>query len=118
MHRSERSSTLPERLASGLRAPGALRARAQKPAWNGHFLGVELVASGQAEIGIYPASEVVEVKGVTIVGPLPKGIDLTILYGGAAMTGTSQAAADFVKFMAAPEHRSDWTHAGFVPPVD
>lgn len=86
-----------------------------KPALDG---GAELVANGQAEIGIYPASEVIEVKGVAIVGPLPRGIDLTINYGGAAMTGTSQAAADFVKFMAAPEHRADWKHAGFVPPAD
>jgi molybdate transport system substrate-binding protein len=86
-----------------------------KPALEG---GVELVANGQAEIGIYPASEVVEVKGVTIVGPLPRGIDLTILYGGAAMTGTSAAAADFVKFMAAPENRAAWKHAGFEPPGD
>ena len=43
-----------------------------KPALEG---GAELVASGEAEIGIYPASEVVEVKGVTVVGPLPRGID-------------------------------------------
>jgi molybdate transport system substrate-binding protein len=86
-----------------------------KPALEG---GAELVANGQAEIGIYPASEVVEVKGVTIVGPLPRGIDLTILYGGAAMTGTSAAAADFVKFMAAPENRAAWKHAGFEPPGD
>jgi molybdate transport system substrate-binding protein len=86
-----------------------------KPALEG---GAELVANGQAEIGIYPASEVVEVKGVTIVGPLPKGIDLTILYGGAAMTGTSQAATDFVKFMSAPENRAAWRHAGFEPPGD
>jgi molybdate transport system substrate-binding protein len=86
-----------------------------KPALEG---GAELVANGQAEIGIYPASEVVEVKGVTIVGPLPPGIDLTILYGGAAMTGTSAAAADFVKFMAAPENRAAWKHAGFEPPGD
>jgi molybdate transport system substrate-binding protein len=80
--------------------------------------GVELVANGQAEIGIYPTSEVVEFKGITIVGPLPRGIDLAILYGGAAMTGTSAAAADFVKFMAAPENRAAWKHAGFEPPGD
>lgn len=80
--------------------------------------GAQLVADGKVELGIYPASEVVEVKGVTLVGPLPKGIDLTVPYGGAAMTGSGKAAADFVKFMAAPEHRADWTHAGFVPPAD
>ena len=86
-----------------------------KPAIEG---GVELVANGQAEIGIFPASEVVETKGVVIVGPLPRGIDLTINYGAAAMTGTGDAAAAFVKFMAAPEHRADWKHAGFEPPAD
>ncbi len=34
--------------------------------------GVELVASGQAEIGFYPKSEVINTKGLTVAGPLPK----------------------------------------------
>jgi molybdate transport system substrate-binding protein len=85
-----------------------------KPALAG---GVQLVASGEAELGIYPASEVAGVKGVTIVGPLPQGLDLTIVYGGAAMTGGAapDAAAAFVKFMAAPENREVWKEAGFEP---
>ena len=67
-----------------------------KPALAG---GVQLVASGEAEIGIYPASEVAGIKGLSIVGPLPAGIDLTIVYGGAAMTGGAapDAAAAFVE---------------------
>ena len=52
-----------------------------KPALAG---GVQLVASGEAEMGIYPASEVADIKGISIVGPLPAGIELTIVYGGAA----------------------------------
>jgi len=84
-----------------------------KPALDG---GVELVANGQAEIGIYPASEVAAVKGITVVGPLPAGIDLTIVYGAAATAGSTDAAAAFVKFMAAPENRAAWKHAGFDPP--
>jgi molybdate transport system substrate-binding protein len=44
-----------------------------KPALEG---GVQLVGAGQAEIGIYPASEVAGVKGLTIVGPLPADINL------------------------------------------
>jgi len=86
-----------------------------KPALAG---GVQLVASGEAELGIYPASEVAGVKGVVIVGPLPQGLDLTIVYGGAAMTGGAapDAAAAFVKFMAAPENREVWKEAGFEPP--
>jgi ABC-type glycerol-3-phosphate transport system substrate-binding protein len=34
------------------------------------------------------------------------------------MTGTSAAAADFVRFMAAPENRAAWKHAGFEPSGD
>lgn len=85
-----------------------------KPALDG---GVQLVASGEAEMGIYPASEVAGIKGISIVGPLPAGIDFTIVYGGAGMTGATapDAAAAFVKFMAAPENREVWKKAGFEP---
>jgi molybdate transport system substrate-binding protein len=87
-----------------------------RPALEG---GVQLVAEGQAEIGIYPASEVANVKGVTVVGPLPKGIDLNIVYGGAvaADSAAGDAPAAFVKFMAAPENRDTWKNAGFDPPA-
>jgi molybdate transport system substrate-binding protein len=86
-----------------------------KPALAG---GVQLVASGEAEMGIYPASEVAGVKGISIVGPLPAGTDLTIVYGGAASADAAapDAAAAFVKFMAAPENRGVWKDAGFDPP--
>jgi molybdate transport system substrate-binding protein len=84
-----------------------------KPAVDG---GVELVATGEADIGIYPASEIAAVKGLAVVGPLPVGIDLTIVYGGAATTGSGEAAAAFVKFMAAAENRAVWKEAGFELP--
>jgi molybdate transport system substrate-binding protein len=85
-----------------------------RPALEG---GVQLVAEGQADIGIYPASEVANVKGVKIVGSLPAGIELSIVYGGAATVDSAdEAAAAFVRFMAAPENRSVWKHAGFDPP--
>jgi molybdate transport system substrate-binding protein len=86
-----------------------------KPALDG---GVQLVAGGEADIGIYPASEVASVKGLTIVGPLPAGIDLNIVYGGAATADSAapDAAVAFVKFIAAPENRGVWRDAGFDPP--
>jgi molybdate transport system substrate-binding protein len=88
-----------------------------KPALDG---GAHLVASGQAEIGIYPASEVAGVKGLTIVGPLPAEINLEIVYGGAAVTDSAapNAASAFVKFMATPENRTVWKTAGFEPPAN
>src|SRR6185437_13460263 len=88
-----------------------------RPALDG---GVQLVAEGEADIGIYPASEVAGVKGLTIVGPLPAGIDFNIVYGGAAMADSAagDAAASFVKFMALPENRAVWKQAGFEPPAN
>ncbi len=86
-----------------------------RPALDG---GVQLVAEGQAEIGIYPASEVANIKGLSVVGPLPAGIDLNTIYGAGATADSAagEAAASFVKFMAAPENRGVWKHAGFDPP--
>ena len=86
-----------------------------RPALEG---GVQLVADGQADIGIYPASEVANVKGVAVVGTLPAGIDLNTVYGGAATADSSagDAAGAFVKFMAAPEYRNVLRPAGFDPP--
>jgi len=88
-----------------------------KPALDG---GVQLVVAGEVEIGIYPASEVAGVKGLTVVGPLPADINLEIVYGAAATTDSAaqNAASAFVKFMAAPENRAVWKEAGFEPPAD
>ena len=88
-----------------------------KPALDG---GVQLVVAGQAEIGIYPTSEVAGVKGLTVVGPLPTGINLEIVYGAAATTDSAapNAALAFVKFMAASENRPVWKEGGFEPPTN
>ena len=88
-----------------------------KPALDG---GVQLVAAGEADVGIYPASEVAGVKGLTIVGSLPPGLDLEIVYGAAVSADSAApgAAAAFVKFMAAAESRAVWKEAGFAPPAD
>lgn len=86
-----------------------------RPALEG---GVQLVASGQAEIGFYPKSEVINTAGLTLVGPLPAAIQLTTIYGAAVTTGsaTPDAAAAFIAFMSNPAHRAAWIEAGFDPP--
>lgn len=86
-----------------------------RPALEG---GMQLVASGEAEIGFYPKSEVVNTDGLTVVGPLPGAIQLTTIYGAAvtAASAAPDAAAAFIAFMADPAHRAAWTHAGFDPP--
>ena len=108
------SGTHMGKVMTDLGIAGAMASKTiHKPALDG---GVELVASGQADLGIYPASEVAHVKGVKCIGSLPPGIDFTIVYGGAATTGSNPGAADFVRFMAAAEHRAVWAQNGFVPP--
>ncbi len=53
--------------------------------------GVQLVASGEAEIGFYPKSEVVNTDGLTVVGPLPADIQLTTIYGAAVTASSARA---------------------------
>ncbi|HVV61837.1 MAG TPA: substrate-binding domain-containing protein [Pseudolabrys sp.] len=85
-----------------------------RPALEG---GVQLVASGEAEIGFYPKSEVVNTDGLTVVGPLPAAIQLTTIYGAAVTKGSAapDAGAAFIAFMSDAKHRGAWSHAGFDP---
>ena len=80
-----------------------------RPALEG---GVELIASGEAEIGIYPASEVVDTEGLERSSARCRaGIDLTIVYG-AAVTADSRSSAmpapPSSHSWSAPEHRAVW----------
>jgi len=86
-----------------------------RPALDG---GVELVAKGDADIGMYPASEVAHVKGVSIVGPLPAALQLNILYTAAVTSDnpSPEPALAFVKFLSDPANRVHWKDAGFDPP--
>ena len=86
-----------------------------RPALDG---GAELVARGEAELGLYPTSEVVHVPGLAIVGPLPPALQLRIVYGAAIAKDSAapEVAAAFVNFLSDPAHRKDWTQAGFEPP--
>jgi len=86
-----------------------------RPALDG---GVDLVAKGEADLGMYPASEVANVKGITLVGPLPDALQLNIVYGAAVTTDNAapEPALAFVKFLADPANRAHWKEAGFDPP--
>ena len=80
--------------------------------------GADLVARGEAELGLYPTSEVVHVPGVAIVGPLPPPLQLRIVYGAAIARDSAapEVAAAFVGFLSAPENRKVWLQAGFEAP--
>jgi molybdate transport system substrate-binding protein len=64
----------------------------------GGYVG-ELIVNGEAELGIHQISEIVPVKGVTLVGPLPKEIQNTTVYaaGVSANAADAEAAKALIK---------------------
>ena len=69
----------------------------------GHPVG-EYIARGEAEIGFQQVSELLPVKGIIFVGPLPADIqEITTFAGGLHIAATQPGAAGaLVKFITAP----------------
>jgi molybdate transport system substrate-binding protein len=65
----------------------------------------ELVASGEAEVGMQQIVAILPVKGAELVGPLPSELQNIIVYaaGLAAGTRNSAVARDFIAFMRSNE---------------
>jgi molybdate transport system substrate-binding protein len=65
----------------------------------------ELVAAGEAELGLQQIVAILPVEGAELVGPLPAELQNVIIYAaGVAATALNPAAAcDFIAFMATPE---------------
>ena len=53
----------------------------------------ELVATGEVEMAVHQISEIVPVKGVTLVGPLPADVQNTTVYSGGLGTAARDSAA-------------------------
>ena len=53
----------------------------------------DFIVSGEAELGIHQISEIVPVKGVTLVGPLPKEIQNFTTYAAGVSATTAQGDA-------------------------
>jgi molybdate transport system substrate-binding protein len=65
----------------------------------------ELVASGDAEIGLQQIVAILPVKGAELVGPLPSELQNVIIYaaGVSAASPDPAAARDFIAFLATDE---------------
>jgi molybdate transport system substrate-binding protein len=78
---------------------------------------VDKVSAGDAEIGSTFLSEIVPMKAVKAVGPLPQPIQNATAYAAGIMTGSSnrEAAGRFIAMLTAPAQRQAWLSLGFEP---
>jgi molybdate transport system substrate-binding protein len=76
--------------------------------------GVDLVAQGKAEVGMFNISEILPVQGVTLVGPLPASVQNYIVFAAALHAGgrSPGLAQAFVKLATDPASREQWKAGG------
>lgn len=79
--------------------------------------GVANIAKGVAEIGIFNISEIVPIKGVRLVGPLPAEQQNYLVFAGALhVRGASpEPAAAYLRALIAPSAHDAWKAGGFEP---
>jgi molybdate transport system substrate-binding protein len=77
----------------------------------------EVVARGQAEIGFQQVSELVHVKGIDYLGPLPADIQETTVFAAALHKAAAapDAAKALIKFLSAPEAAPIIRNTGMEP---
>ena len=76
------------------------------------------VGRGEVELGIHQISEILPVKGVRLVGPLPAAFQTYTVYAGAPVPGTpkSQAASQFLQHLSSPQARAGLSKSGYSAP--
>ena len=64
-----------------------------------------LVAQGQVALGFQQLSELISLKGIDVVGPLPADIQITTTFSGGIVAGSSSgdAVSRLLRFMASPD---------------
>jgi molybdate transport system substrate-binding protein len=74
----------------------------------------ELVARGEAELAVHQISEIIPVKGATLVGPLPRELQKITVYSAALPTraAATEPAKAFVEFLARPAFKAKLAAAG------
>jgi molybdate transport system substrate-binding protein len=77
----------------------------------------ELVAKGEAELGVAQGSEIVSVAGAEMLGPLPGNLGSVTLFttGIAAASKAPDTAKAFIKFITGPDAAPVLKAKGFAP---
>ena len=77
--------------------------------------GADLVGAGEADVGLYLASEVMGAKGAVLAGMLPAELQNYVVYSIAvpAYNASPEPALAFVKFVSDAANREAWKATGF-----
>ncbi len=81
--------------------------------WKGGY-AAEALVTGQAELCVHQISEILPVKGVVLVGPLPKDLQKITVYsaGLAATSANADAARTLLVFLARQAFKQKFANAG------
>jgi molybdate transport system substrate-binding protein len=81
--------------------------------------GVANIAKGVAELGIFNISEIVPIKGVSLVGPLPAEHQNYLVFAGAlhGRGASPEPAAAYLRSLTDPAAQGAWKAGGFEPLV-
>jgi molybdate transport system substrate-binding protein len=76
-----------------------------------------LVARGEAEIGFQQVSEIINVPGITFIGPIPSELQPDVSFSGALTSKARQpeAAKALIRFLSSPEAAATILKAGLTP---
>jgi molybdate transport system substrate-binding protein len=79
--------------------------------------GGQLVASGEADLGLYLVSEVQHIDGVCVAGLLPPALQKHVVYAAAIPVSdrSPEAALSLLRFLTSRDHAKRWKEAGFEP---
>ena len=77
----------------------------------------EIVAKGEAELGLQQISELKPVAGVDIVGPLPDSLQKITVFSAGIATGAKEPEAGkaLIKFLSSPDARETIVNSGLEP---
>ena len=77
--------------------------------------GVAAITKGDAEVGLYPVSEIISEKGVALAGLIPAEVQLNTIYAAGVLTANAapEPAMAFIKFLTDPANAAHWAHGGF-----
>ena len=76
---------------------------------------VEPVGRGEIELGLHQISEILPVKGVKLVGELPRELQKYTVYVAAPVT-ESRLVQEFIDHLTGPQARKRLAQAGYTPP--